>query len=246
MNIALQMYSIKEEEAENYEKALEMTAKAGYKSIEFAGYFGYDPASMKELLSKYGLTAISSHVGIDQFENRFNEELEYAINVGYRMIVCPWLDCNSLEEIKDAAAVLEKCAIIAAEKGIKVGYHNHAQEFRKFEGKYALDILMELAPSLMLEPDLYWIAYAGLDPVEYITSYAKQERVCAIHAKEISENLKDNVYIGQGIIDFKAVAKLADPNKIPYIVEQEEYNSDHFDGISKSFEGLKKVLISKA
>jgi len=94
----------------------------------------------------------------------------------------------------------------------------------------------------MLEPDLYWIAYAGLDPVKYIEPYAKNGRICAVHAKEISENLKDNVYVGEGIIDFKAVAELVDFGKIPYIVEQEEYTTDHFTGISRSYQGLKKVL----
>ncbi len=242
MNIALQLYSIKEEEEENYEGAVEMAARAGYNSVEFAGYFGYDPASMKRLLSKYGLTAVSSHIGIDRFRNNFEEELEYAVKVGYGMIVCPWLDCNSPEEIKADGAVLEKCALLAAEKGIKVGYHNHNQEFNKFEGKYALDILLESAPSVMLEPDLFWIAYAGVDPVGYIEPYAREGRICAIHAKEISENLKDNVYIGEGVIDFKAVDELVDHRKIPYIVEQEEYTTDHFDGISKSCQGLKKVL----
>ncbi|MHB8061985.1 MAG: sugar phosphate isomerase/epimerase family protein [Ruminiclostridium sp.] len=244
MNISLQLYSIKEEEEESFERALEMTAKAGYRSVEFAGYFGNDTEAMKKLLLKYDLTAVSTHIGIEQFTNRFEEELQYAINVGYDMIVCPWLDCDSVEEIKQAAAILEKCALAAVKRGIKVGYHNHDQEFKKFDGKYALDILLELAPTVMLEPDLFWIAYAGLDPVEYITPYAKSGRICAIHAKEISENLKENIYIGSGIIDFKGVAALVDPEKIPYIVEQEEYTSDHFDGISKSFKGLQKVLCS--
>ncbi|HEY5586212.1 MAG TPA: sugar phosphate isomerase/epimerase [Ruminiclostridium sp.] len=244
MNIALQLYSIKEEEEESFEKALEMTARAGYKSVEFAGYFGIDAEAMKKLLSKYGLTAVSSHRGIDQFANKFEEELEYAKSVGYDMIVCPWLDCKSLDEVKASAAILEKCALIASKNGVKVGYHNHDQEFTKFEGKYALDILLELAPTVMLEPDLFWVAYAGVDPVEYITPYAKSGRICAIHAKEISENLKDNVYVGAGIIDFKGVIALVDPEKIPYIIEQEEYTSDHFDGISKSYNGLKKVFCS--
>lgn len=242
MNLALQLYSIKEEEGESFEKALEMTAKAGYDSVEFAGYFGNDAASMKKLLAKYGLAAISSHIGIDQFTNRFDEELKYAVDVGFRIIVCPWLDCKSLDDVKAAAAILETCAQKAAEKGVVVGYHNHDQEFTKFEGKYALDVLMELAPTVMLEPDLFWIAYAGLDPVEYITPYAKSGRICAIHAKEIAANLKDNVYIGEGMIDFKGTAAIVDPEKVPYIVEQEEYTTDHFDGISKSCQGLKEIL----
>jgi len=233
------LYSLKEE---SLEKALEMTAKAGYDSVEFAGYFGNDAASIRKLLAEYGLTALSSHIGINQFTDRFDEELEYALNVGFKMLVCPWLDCKSLDDLEKSGAVLERCALAAAKKGVKVGYHNHNQEFTKFKGKYALDILLELAPTVMLEPDLFWIAYAGLDPVEYIAPYADSGRICAVHAKEISKNLKNNVYIGDGIIDFKGIASIVDPEKVPYIVEQEEYTSDLFDGISKSYKGLKKAL----
>jgi sugar phosphate isomerase/epimerase len=242
MKIALQLWSIKEEAEQNFEKALELTAKVGYGGVEFAGYFGYSAVEMKALLAKYGLTPVSTHTGIDNFTGKFDTELEYALNVGYRLIVCPWLDCKSIEEITEAASVLEACAQKALQKGIVVGYHNHNQEFQKFGGKYAMDILLEKAPSVKYEPDLFWIAYAGLDPVSYIKPYLATDRVCAIHVKEIAAKGTANVYVGEGRIDFAAVAKLADPEKIPYIVEQEEYTSDHLDGITKSFTGIKRVL----
>jgi hypothetical protein len=50
------------------------------------------------------------------------------------------------------------------------------------------------------------------------------------------------VYIGQGSIDFTAIAALCPPAKYPYIVEQEDFTTDHFDGISQSIRGLRKIL----
>jgi hypothetical protein len=35
---------------------------------------------------------------------------------------------------------------------------------------------------------------------------------------------------------------LCPPSKYPYIIEQEEFSSDHFDGISKSCRGLRSVF----
>jgi sugar phosphate isomerase/epimerase len=244
MKIALQLWSIKEEAEENFEQALAMTAKAGYDAVEFAGYFGYSAADMKKLLARYGLTPISTHTGIDNFVNHFDTELEYALNVGYQMIVCPWLDCKTAEEIDEASAVLEACARKAREKGVVVGYHNHNQEFQLFEGKYAMDIILEKAPSVQFQPDLFWIAYAGLDPVSYIKPYLAAGRVCAVHIKEIAAVGTENVYVGEGRIDFGAVVGLADPEKVPYIVEQEEYSTDHLDGITKSCAGIKRIIDS--
>jgi sugar phosphate isomerase/epimerase len=105
-----------------------------------------------------------------------------------------------------------------------------------------MDILLEKAPSIKFEPDVFWVAYAGVDPLSYIIPFEKAGRICAIHAKELAKEGKDNVYIGEGKVDFKGIAAACPPPKYPWIIEQEEYHSDHEDGITRSFKGLKAVL----
>jgi sugar phosphate isomerase/epimerase len=242
MDISLQLYSIKEEAAEGFSHALELTAKAGYQGVEFAGYHGNTAAQLKQLLDTYHLKAVSTHAGIDRLRNAFDDELNYAKSLGYKLIVCPYLACKTEEETIADAKFLETCAQKAAGQGITVGYHNHSQEFVKFGGRYALDILLENAPSVKFEPDVYWIAYADVDPVTYIKPLAAAGRICAVHAKEIAKEGKENVYVGEGKIDFPAIAALCPPARYPFIIEQEEFSGDHFEGISKSYQGLKKVL----
>jgi sugar phosphate isomerase/epimerase len=242
MDISLQLYSIKEEEAESFPGALELCAKAGYQGVEFAGYFNNTPDQLQALLAKYKLKAVSTHAGLPRFESAFDEELAYAKTLGYKLIVCPYIKCDSKENTIRDAKVLETCAQKAAKEGIIVGYHNHSHEFVKYDGRYAMDILLETAPSVKFEPDVFWVANAGIDPVEYLTPLAKAGRVCAVHAKEIAKQGKDNVYIGEGKIDFKAIAGICPPASLPWIIEQEEFSSDHFDGISKSYKGLRKVF----
>jgi sugar phosphate isomerase/epimerase len=241
-DISLQLYSIKEEAQESFEEALKLTAKCGYTGVEFAGYFGQSADQMKDLLKKYGLKAVSTHVGPDKLRTSLDEEIAYAKALGYNMIVCPWLPCKTGEDTVKDALFLEECARKAAKEGIVIGYHNHNQEFVKFNGKYAMDIILENAPSIKFEPDVFWVAFAGVDPVSYITPLEKSGRICAVHAKELAKEGKDNVYIGEGKIDFKEVAAICPPSKYPWIVEQEEYHSDHEDGITVSFKGLKNVL----
>ncbi|MDR2185863.1 MAG: hypothetical protein LBO80_09415, partial [Treponema sp.] len=62
MDISLQLYSIKEEAEEDFAGALQMTGKAGYEGVEFAGYYGNSPERINELLKQYHLKAVSSHV----------------------------------------------------------------------------------------------------------------------------------------------------------------------------------------
>jgi sugar phosphate isomerase/epimerase len=236
------LWSIKEEVAENFAHALELTEQAGYQGVEFAGYHGKTPEELRELLAHCHLKPVSAHVGLDRLRAALDEELRYAKELGFKMIVCPWSDCTSAGEVIADAKFLESCAQKAATEGISIGYHNHDQEFKQFDGKYAMDILLAYMPSVQFEPDVFWIAYAGLDPIAYLKPLVAAGRICAIHAKELAKEGTENVYIGQGKIDFAGIAALCPPAQYPYIVEQEEFTSDHFDGISKSCQGLRARL----
>jgi len=245
MDISLQLYSIREDEEENFDNALAMCAKAGYQGVEFAQYFGNSPDQMKALLKKHGLKAVSTHAGFDRFKKAFDEEIKYAETLNYKLIVCPGIGAESAEQIAADAKYLEECAKKAAKKGITIGYHNHSHEFKKFGGKYALDILLENAPSVKFEADVCWVANAGVDPVAYITPLEKAGRMCAIHAKELGRNKETDVYIGEGVVDFAAIAKVCPPAKYPWIVEQEGYHSSRLDGITVCYKTLTKILGGK-
>ncbi|MDR2110173.1 MAG: TIM barrel protein, partial [Spirochaetaceae bacterium] len=153
---------------ENFAHGLELTHKAGYGGVEFAGYFGLSPEKIKELLAQHQLKAVSTHVGITRLREALDEEFDYAVQLGYSLIICPMLPCKTKAQTVEDAEFLETCAQRAAKKGLVIGYHNHAHEFAQFDGKYAQDILLETAPSIKFEPDVFWIAYAGVDPVEYL------------------------------------------------------------------------------
>jgi sugar phosphate isomerase/epimerase len=183
-------------------------------------------------------------LGISRLKEALDEEIEYAKQVGYKLMVCPFLKGDTKEAYIEGAQFLEACAQKAAGAGIAFGYHNHAHEFIKYDGKYAQDIILENAPSLKFEPDLFWVAVGGADPAAYIRPLEKAGRICAIHAKELAKQGEENVYVGQGKIDFEAIAGICPPSKYPWIIEQEEFSSDHYDGISKSYAGLRKVFDS--
>ncbi|MDR0525492.1 MAG: sugar phosphate isomerase/epimerase [Spirochaetaceae bacterium] len=242
MDISLQLYSIKEEVQTDFAKALEMVEKAGYQGVEFAGYFNHSPDQLKTFLDRYNLKAVSTHVGLERLRTGLDQELEDAEKLGYKLIVCPYCSCETKSQILEDARFLETCAEKAAGYGVTIGYHNHAQEFARFDGVYALNILLETAPSVKLQPDVYWIAVAGVDPAEYLAPWLKAQRICAIHAKELAREGKKNEYIGQGKIDFLSLAKLCPPAAYPWIVEQEEFSSDHADGIAQSCRGLREVF----
>ena len=60
--IGLQLYTVRSEMERSVEQTIAAVAGAGYKEVEFAGYFGRDPAALRALLDRHGLTAPSAHV----------------------------------------------------------------------------------------------------------------------------------------------------------------------------------------
>jgi sugar phosphate isomerase/epimerase len=244
MNISLQLYSLREDEEESFEHALEMTAQAGYQGVEFAGYFDKGPVEMHTLLERNGLKAVSTHAGFQRFTDAFDEELAWAKTLNYKLIVCPGMDYSTKEATVKSAGVLEECAKKAAKDGITVGYHNHSGEFKKFDDEFIMDLILKTAPHVKYEPDLCWIANAGVDPTSYVGPYAKAGRICAVHAKELGKDGKIDAYVGEGKVDFKAIARLCPPDKYPWIVEQEAYHSSHLDGITICCKNLRAILES--
>src|SRR5579862_5329525 len=69
--IGLQLYTVRDEMAKSVETTLQRVAATGYTEVEFAGYFGRDPARLRETLDRAGLTAPSAHVGLDALENQW-------------------------------------------------------------------------------------------------------------------------------------------------------------------------------
>lgn len=186
-NIYLQMYSLAEYGREHtFEENLKVIAEMGYAGVEpFAGtnYGELSPEQVKAMLEKYGLGMRSCHLGMGQMEAFF--PLLQA--VGARYAICASHPFSNMEEIEDCAAQLNALGQKAKQYGLKVGYHNHTQEFNKIGEKFFLELLMEKTDpeTVVFQLDCGWATAAGIDCVEFLKQY--KDRFVAIHIKENSK-----------------------------------------------------------
>lgn len=218
MKAGLQLWSLNQCLDDDIRKKLAYAAQCGYTSVEFAGFGGLSAQEMKRELQKNGLTAIGSHSGADIFRNSLESELDYLKTVGAGYMILPGVSIKTMDEVDEIAKLLNEAALVAAKYGIKVGYHNHAHEFEKIGGRYILDLLMEkTSDNMVFEIDVFWVAYAGLDPYEYVRE--KGVRVELIHMKQIDREKRD-VMLPDGEIDFERIVAAAKFAK-EFIVEQE-------------------------
>lgn len=219
MEASIQMWSVRDSvEKKGMRETLKMVGQHGYDGVEFAGFGDLTPDEMKAELDKNNLYSVGSHTGVDLFKTALRENLEYNQKIGSKYMIIPGAKLDSKADVEDLIRLLNESAQVAKEYGLKVGYHNHSKEFEKIDGKYILDMIAEgTSDDVILEVDVFWVAYAGEDPYSYVEKLGK--RVELVHMKQIDAQ-KENVILSAGDIDFKKVVASAKYAKY-FVVEQE-------------------------
>ena len=185
--VAYQLYSAREEAAQDLNAVLATLKGLGYDGVEFAGFYGHTAEEVKEALEKNGLVAISSHVPFAQIEADMFGTIAYHQAIGCKFIAVPYLDAETrpgAPGFAHAIAVMDRFGRLLKEAGMTLLYHNHDFEFISLSGMYGLDFLYEALPEdvIKTELDVCWVKYAGENPADYIRKYAG--RCPVVHLKD--------------------------------------------------------------
>jgi len=243
--IGLQLYTVRNEMAKDFEGTLAKVAALGYNQVEFAGYFNHTPQQVKEVLAKNKLEAPSAHVPIKDLRENLGQAVETAKAVGHKLVICPYLDPRErqkLDDYKGHVVTLNKAAEAFNKAGIEFGYHNHDFEFTEMEGKLPMDLLLaETNPKLVkIELDLYWITKAKQDPFAFFDKHPG--RIVAFHVKDMDKEKEVFTEVGRGRIDFKKLFAQSKKAGVKYyFVEQDQTPGSPFDSIKVSVDYLKQL-----
>jgi len=220
---AIQLYSVKDVTNDDFIGTLAKLGKNGfgYTGVEFAGYGDLSAEQMNRALSENGLTAISSHVGLERLLSNLDEEIAYNKEIDCKYIICPWADMETRGDVLTLAKKLKPVAEKISDSGLKFGYHNHAHEFAMDNGEYLLDVLFENLPSeTVMELDVYWSEYADVDTLAYMKK--NERRLEILHCKQIDSD-KKNVDLDKGSLDFSVVIKNAKSLGVEHFIVEQEY-----------------------
>ena len=210
--LALQLYSLREDAAEDFPLVLRKVAAMGYAGVEYAGLHGHDPAAVGKLVNDLGMVSASAHMPLADAGN-VNEIVDTAQALGMSYVVGGGgpPDVASADTIKALADRFNAAADLLAPHGIRLGTHNHWWEFdHQVDGKCPHDVFMALAPSIFAQVDVYWARFGGDDPVKVIERNAG--RVDLLHIKDGTLEKTDegrpatpHTAVGAGKIDTPAV-----------------------------------------
>jgi len=224
--IALQLYTVRKLAAADLAGSLRAVAAAGYRSVELAGLPETAPGALARLLGEAGLRAIASHEGIQRLREDSLAVADRLATVGCPRIIVPWMpeeNRRTVDDVRRFAAELGALARFFADRGIRLGYHNHAFEFAPLEGTTIWDVLLaELPAGVEIELDVYWASVGGRDPVGEIRATA--DRVRLLHMKDRAPGPEPrDIPAGEGILAFPQIVEAGRAAGVEwYVVEQDD------------------------
>ena len=169
--IGLQLYTVGDQLAKDFEGTLQQIAAIGYKEVEMAGFFGKKPDEIKAALSNVGLHCGSAHIFGQQ---TLEQTLDFVKELGAKYIItssrAPKRISDAakepktlgamnkeltLDDYRSLADVYNKMGEQAKRVGLQLAYHNHTREFQSFNGVIANDELLRLTDPELVYPATY-------------------------------------------------------------------------------------------
>jgi sugar phosphate isomerase/epimerase len=248
----LQLWTVKEDLANDPLTTLKAISDAGYNYVESFGgekgiFWGYDPKEFGNILSDLGIKLKASHCNssytIDvNTEEEFKKLAADSATIGLKYLINPFPgELKTKDEWLKVADGLNRQGEICKSNGIRTAYHNHHFEFLPCDsGDLPENILLENTdPSLVdFEMDIYWVVKAGQSPEEWMKKHNSRFKLCHVKdlladskLKEIEINetpegdfwpLGGSCNLGQGQIDFKELLPVLKENGMEYFIAEQE------------------------
>src|SRR5690242_9870205 len=205
--IGIQLYTLRDDAKNNLEGTLANIANAGYKEVELLASmnnFGMPAVQLRALLDRLGLTAPSTHIGAENFDN-LNAVFDEAGTLGHQYIVLASLPYGpgkaTLDDYRRRADKLNEAGRQARARNLWMAFHDEAYDFSPpIEGQMPYDILADRTdPSLVrLQLDTGNAVEGGRDPIDLMRKYGS--RYYLFHIKDAQRlGAPNDVELGKGM-----------------------------------------------
>ncbi len=251
--IALQLYSLRNEMKEDPVKYHKMIADWGISALEGGGTYGMSDAEYSKLLADNNLRVVGVSADYNQLTKTIQPIIDEAKKYGAKYATCYWIPHTegaiSMDEIKVATALFNSVGEQLKKEGITFTYHPHGYEFAK-EGKgVVMDYMLKNAEHFAFNMDVYWVAMGGGDPVKIMKKYKgkfpqlhlKDRKIGTPGSKDGHGDVETNVVLGTGDIDIAGLIKQAKKQGTKYLVIEDE-SSRSVEQIPQSVAFIKKNL----
>jgi sugar phosphate isomerase/epimerase len=239
--VGLQLYSVREQCTADLPGTLAAVSKIGYRTVEFAGYYGRSAKDLRKLLDDNGLVACGTHTPYESVQgDKLKETVEFNRTIGNKFLIVPWMnEAKSKQEWLDRAKLFNEIADQVKPDGMWVGYHAHSHDFKQIEGVTAWDLFFgNTKAEVVMQLDTSNCCEGGADPVAVLKKYPGRAR--SIHLKAFGGG--PDAVIGEDKVDWPSVFAFCETKgKTQWYVLEHESGKDPLDAVRRSFEALKKM-----
>jgi sugar phosphate isomerase/epimerase len=230
-----------------------------------APYIVGNPDDFKAQLDAAGLEMFALHWNnMDDWRKDPTVIMETAKKLGAKYTGIAWLkdskaDTVTLAVVNEAATILNNACAKAQAAGLQLYYHIHGYELQPMkDGRTFFDSFVSTINynCVRLEADIFWVTYAGQDPVQFMEKYRKGVEL--LHIKNMADHVSTGVFtgadfmptdmpaenwvpLGKGQIDYKSVFKKGKEIGVQwYILEMDKYSGDVFAAVDSSLAYIRK------
>ncbi|MEJ5978825.1 sugar phosphate isomerase/epimerase [Novosphingobium sp. PS1R-30] len=248
IRFGVQLYPLQAPFASDMPGLFSTLARAGFRTVEFAGFAPHSPSAIRSALSQAGLQAFGAHcLPLTLSDEEAARQMDACAAIGAWRVttalpsVMPTKDRPkpplsavfsgmSGDDLRWSAERMNHFAHMASARGLIYGYHSHNVDFALVEGRTILDWLMRLTEpgAVALQLDLGNAVLAGADPIALLGRY--RGRVRSVHVKDWIAGFTPSLGLrfpapaplGAGAIDWDAIMRaLSQFHVADIIVEQE-------------------------
>ena len=238
--LSVQLYSLREESARDFDAVLRRLAAIGYKGVEPFHLFGKTPEAFKAQVEDLGMAVSSSH---HPWANRatISEVVDTVRALGLNRAAGGFGpdDFADMDAVRRTADTVNELVAALSPHGIELFLHNHWWEFEEIDGKLGFRHIAELCPEVRFEVDTYWAANFGAVDVAAEVANVKA-RTPLLHIKDGPlERDRAHLAVGDGNMEIGAVIAAADDDVLAWlIVELDACDTDMMTAVEGSYRYL--------
>lgn len=230
-----------------------------------APYIVGHPDKFRSQLDAAGLKMFALHWNnLDDWRKDPEVIIKTAKKLGAHYTGIAWLkmskaDAVTLNVVNEAADILTKACPVARAAGLQLYYHIHGYELQPMGDKKTFfdSFVSRIDYSCVrLEADIFWVTYAGWDPVKFMDKY--RGGVELLHIKDMAPQVSTGVFtgadfmppdmpaqdwkpVGKGKIDYKAVFQKGKQIGVKwYILEMDKYDGNVYAAVDSSINYIRK------
>ncbi len=269
-DIGIQLWTVRNQLAEDPEATLKAIKTAGYKQVELMD--AYQNQSMVTMIKDQGLglksaffpwTLITERWDLIEKNNiprppqdyTFNHLVEDAEKMGLSHLVFGYMlpdERSTMDDYKRISDKLNEAGELCKTAGIQLCYHNHSFEFASIDGQIPYEYFIQNFESdlVQFELDIFWAELGGFDPITLMNKM--KGKIAQLHLKD---KLKDTPVIfnegevpqdafkelGNGVVDIVKAIALAETIGVDICHVEQDHSPDPLKSINQSMEYLNTI-----